>query len=469
MRSATQELARFAVEVEFGRIPAEVVHEAKRVILDSIGCALAGTGTEKGKLSVGLSKRLGGAPESSIIGSGEKVSCQNAAFANGELMNAMDYDALLVPTIHVTPYVLPAPLALSEHKRASGQDLILAAVLGHEISTRITEALTSGAPAQPEGENDDRAPLSGFSHCIFGGVAGSGRLLKLDHTRMSHALGIAGHFCPVPTFEKWRETVPSAMTKFGSSGWLSSAEVTAALLAETGYTGDTTVLDGEYGFWKFYGFDSWDPSPILERLGQEWSLPNTKYKHYPCCGLLTNALDCFYSVIDNYGISPAEIERIDIFSSPEFAKPLWQNLDISTHVDAQFSAPYVIAMAAHHIAIGLEWQTTEQITSQRITDLMKKVNCHVHPRYEEITQHNLSNSISTVEVAARGEKFKEDRIYYGGDPSTEVDTTDELLISKFKSNASKVLGLNRADEVAEAIFRLEQVEDVGKFVEEFLI
>ena len=123
MSSLTQELAKFAAEIKFEDLPQTVVHEAKRVLLDSIGCALAGIAVDKGKIPVELARRSGGSPESSIIGVGGKVSCSNAAFANGELINALDYDTILVPPGHVTPYVIPAPLAVAESVGASGSFL----------------------------------------------------------------------------------------------------------------------------------------------------------------------------------------------------------------------------------------------------------------------------------------------------------------------------------------------------------
>ena len=116
MDSLSQDIAKFIVETRFEDLPEDVVHEAKRSFLDAIGCAIAGIATEKGKISVALARRLGGPPESSIIGIGDKVSCCNAAFANGELINALDYDALP----HVQPFVIPPALAAAESVGASG-------------------------------------------------------------------------------------------------------------------------------------------------------------------------------------------------------------------------------------------------------------------------------------------------------------------------------------------------------------
>ena len=274
MNSLSQELASFVIETKFDDLPEAVVRETKRTLLDSIGCAIAGIAVDKGKISIMLARRLGGPRESSILGTGDKVSCSNAAFANAELINALDYDTVLVPGGHVSPYVIPAPLALAESMKASGEDVILATALGHEVSARLSRGLASSlriGQKEPDGKSTQPAPpVYGMGHCIFGGVAGISKILKLDHKTVTYALGIAGHICPVPTSRKHVEGVSSPMTKYGSAGWVSAAEVTAALLAEMGYTGDTTVFDGDYGFWRFYGAERWKPDAVMDEIGETW-------------------------------------------------------------------------------------------------------------------------------------------------------------------------------------------------------
>jgi len=98
MSNLTQELASFAVDTKYEDLPVSVVHEAKLLLLDSIGCALAAITTDKGKMSLALARRLGGPPESSIIGMGGKVSCSSAALANGELICTLDFDVLTAGT-----------------------------------------------------------------------------------------------------------------------------------------------------------------------------------------------------------------------------------------------------------------------------------------------------------------------------------------------------------------------------------
>lgn len=468
MNSLSQEIARFVVELKFEDLPDPVVHEAKRVLLDSIGCALAGTMTQKGKISIALAQRLGGPPESSIVGKDDKVSCCNAAFANGELINALDYDAVLYPPApHVSPYVIPAPLAVAESVRASGKDLILATVLGHEITARLSLGLTEFSHYDPEKGGIRYLPAYGYSQCIFGGTAGAGNILKLGHKKMSHALGIAGYNCPVPTFAKWAETAPSAMTKYGSAGWLSTAATTAALLAEMGYTGDTALFDGEYGFWSFYAScasGNWEPDRVMKKLGETWHFLEIAYKPYPCCRLIHGVLDCFMSIIDKNNLVPENIESVRAFCHPIVEKPIWANNELATHVDAQFSVAYALSAAAHRIRVGADWQDLDMMRNTKLLEFMKKVSYQSHPGIFEGRRKDFRSLLSMVEVVAKGKTFREERVYPKGTAFTDAEMTDEELVEKFRHNACSVLTQDKIDTAVKTLLQLERVENITELM-----
>jgi 2-methylcitrate dehydratase PrpD len=173
---ATRWLANFAVEVRFGNLPAPLVREIKFLLLDHIGCALAGGGVDKGRIAVELAQSLGGAPDATIIGQKRKVAVTNAAFANGELFNSLDWD----PIPHTLPCVIAGTLALAEQKQASGVDLIVAIAVAYEIASRMAQVLPGDLTPAPHG----------YGSSIFGAVAGAGRILQLDCDRMAHAFGI---------------------------------------------------------------------------------------------------------------------------------------------------------------------------------------------------------------------------------------------------------------------------------------
>jgi len=461
MQTVTKELVRFVVETNFDHISNQAVHEAKRVFLDSAGCALGGIDVDKGKISVQFSRTLGGTAESTIIGVGDKVSSAAAAFANGELINAIDMDSLLFPA-HVSPFVIPAPLALGESRGASGKDLIVAIALGHEIATRIGRALQE-SPFDEEGKFL-LSDAGGFSSAIFGGAVGAGKILRLGEEKMLHAVGLAGHMTPVPAEVKWRMVAPSSMDKYLSAGWVSLAGVTAALLAEMGYTGDTEVLDGKYGFWKFYCAKTWQPDRLLQKLGEEWLFLETSYKPYPCCRLMHGALDLFTELIEEKQLLPEDIEKVMVLANPLLDAPVWRNTQIASHVDAQFSIPYAFAVAAHRIPCA-DWQDPDTLKAPHILEFMKKVSFTPHPDYGRTWLKNPKHDLSSIEVVAKGQSFKKEKVWAKGDYSSEeARMKDEELEAKFRINASKVLRQENIDKAVKAIFELEQMGNISELL-----
>ena len=140
MTKIARELARFALETGWDDLPASVVKETKLILMDSIGCALGASTTDKGKMSIALARRLGGPTESSIIGTGGKVSRTNAAFANGELILTLDFSNIIAGG-HDGAYIIPTLLAVGESVGASGKELIAATAVGLEISARLARAV----------------------------------------------------------------------------------------------------------------------------------------------------------------------------------------------------------------------------------------------------------------------------------------------------------------------------------------
>jgi 2-methylcitrate dehydratase PrpD len=140
-RTIAEQLADFTANADFTSLPAEVVNESKRLVLDSLGCGLAAVGHPKGRIGIEYGQMTGGSgSDATIIGTSHRVSVFGAAFANGELINALDFDAVLPPG-HVTPYVLPGALAVGESLGVSGKDLIVAVALAHEMSYRFGKAM----------------------------------------------------------------------------------------------------------------------------------------------------------------------------------------------------------------------------------------------------------------------------------------------------------------------------------------
>lgn len=466
-------VAEFVTDTQFEDLPHEVVDESKRILLDSVGCALAGVNSERGELGIRLARQIGGANECSVIGAGDKLSSFAASFANGELINALDYDPVLPPG-HVSPFVIPPLLALGEQCGASGKDLILATALAHEISTRMGHALRGYRDITEENLKSgkmDMPPVMGYSCCIFGGAAGAGKILRFDQDKMAHALGLAGHIAPVQSLTKWMKTTPIATTKYLLAGWMCEAVLTAAITADIGYKGDKSILEGEYGFWRFVGSTGWNPNALLDKLGQSWSFPrNTVHKPYPCCRVFHGGLDCLTHLIEVNRLEPEEIERVRAYLEAYCEQPAWMNREIQTQVDAQFSVAYNFSVAAHRVRIGPEWQDIEVMRDPHILAFMEKVSFEPHPDFVRTLMEDPNSRLAKVEIEARGKVFVEERKYAKGTQSTDLTKmSNEELVNKFRHNATRILSRHKIENAVTRLLQLETTQNINEVLAEVTV
>lgn len=471
MEKTVAKLASFVTQARFSALPDDVIHETKRVILDSIGCAIAGLATERGKITTELARRLGGPREATIIGTGDKVSCVNAAFANGELINALDFDALSPAVVHVVPTVIPAVLALAESIGASGDNLILAAALGCETSSRLKPAVADAASTivteGPEAKLR-QSTVSGFSAVALAAAVSAAKILNLGQEKIANAIGIAGCICPPSIFRKFVDTAPVRMTKYGPPGWGAQVGVTSALLAEMGYTGDTDLFEGECGFWRYTGQEDWGTEEILANLGTKWQGHQIKYKQYPCGGVLAGVLDGFIRIIEENNFGPEDIDKIVAQPLAIVQSRLWRENTLRTPDDYSFNLLYLIACAAHRIN-PTHWQDPEVRHNPGIREFMQRVDFSIVADEKDFVLAKLEDPRTfqmRVELVAKGKTFREKIPYVKGawEPE-EYRNTDEELVKKFTDNTSRVLSLNRSKQAAQVMLELEGVDNVARVME----
>lgn len=469
---ATQSaLARFAATTGYDDLPGQVVHEAKRTLLDALGCALASSGVAKGQMCIALSKRLGGPQEASIIGVPGKVSVTSAALANGELINAMDYSSLFGRGGHATPNLVPAVLATAESRAASGRDLLRSIATAHEIAVRVSAALSPIMTVVPDGKGKQTfrfTPTYGFNKFNFGAVAGVGQILGLDEERMAHALGLAGHHAQLPTNAEFAHNdPPTAMTKYGTAGWQSTGAIIAALLAEMGYVGDLNVFAGDLGFWRFSGSEKWEPEKVVADLGAVWEYPrNMDYKPYPCCRLVHPSVGLFLKIRDENGLKPEDITGIRVIGHPYGAHPNSLNTDIRTNVDAQFSIPYIFSVIAHGVPVGPRWQDAETMQDPEILAFMDRVSYEVHPDFFVPGSRAATTSLGAIEIQTSRGTFSDAADYPLGTPREGYHLSDDGLVEKFRGNAERLLTPDVIDRAVRLILELDQVGDVNELTRE---
>lgn len=436
MGNLCYDFADFVIRTQWEDLPESTVNASKLVLLDSIGCALGGITTDPGKMTIHVAKKMAGPPEATILGVNGKVSENSAVFANGQLINSIDFDSV-GGRIHTPPYVIPLALASGESANASGKDLILATAIGYEIA--------------------------GAAENHFGGVAAACQILNLNQHKIANAFGIAGHLCQIVTINRYDNSEHRAMTKYAVPGWQNTGSWLAVQLAEQGFVGDTTLFDTEPDFWKisntrkdripFGEPRDIDNTEIVKRLGNEWIVTEAGYKRYPCCGCSNTPLGLFYSIIETDNLKPEEIECVKVWGIQHLDYPVFYNRELNHIVDIQFGPAYLFSLAAHHVRIGVEWQDMETVKSPEIIEFSKKVSYQANPDFKE-------NQMVRVEVFARGKQY----VLEEKDPLEFVpflDTTEQEIIAKFRHNAARVLTRDQTEEALDRLLSLESEDDIS--------
>jgi 2-methylcitrate dehydratase PrpD len=461
MATLVEQLAAFT-QVPYEKLPMPVVEECKRLLLDSIGSALAAVDSPKGRIGIDYGRMQGASGRSTVIGTAERLNIFGAAFANAELINALDMDAILPPG-HVTPYVLPGALAIAEDRGLDGKELIRAIAISHEMSWRLGKAMDYLRDTR---DGKVETPLVfGYSSTVFGATAAIGLLQGMTADVMAQALGIAGSISPVNAQMAWFDHAPSSTIKYLLGGALTQTAMTAAHMAALGHRGDLMVLDDrEVGYSRFIGTKRWEPTVIGAGLGTDWNFPTeTSYKPYAHCRILHALADILIEIVRTNAIRPEEIDGIKVWVEGMVERPIWLNRDIQHPMDAQFSIAHGIAIAAHCPPTARSWQDPALVFQSSVLALMDKVTHEVHPDYVKLLTSHGSSRPAKVEIRTRGTTFVGERRFPKGSPSPDPSTamTNGELITKFFDNARGVIPSRKAQEFVTAVCGLEGVENVS--------
>lgn len=460
-----EKFAAFIISSSADSLPPEVAHETKRILLDTIGCALAAVEVPTGKMGIAYGRILGGtSDEATIIGQSDRTSVHGAAFANAEMSATLDMHPISSPG-HVAPYVVPVSLALGEKLHRPGTDVMSSLAVCHEMSFRFAKTMDKNRDIK-DGKADT-SPVLGYASTVFGITAAATIMKGLEEDVVANALGLAGATSPVNAHRAWLMHSPNPTIKYNlQPGGLAMNSLTAAYLAELGHRGDNQILDDvEYGYPRFIGTRRWEPSRLTTDLGSDWRFPAESYfKPYPHCRVTHAVLDVIFDLVETNDIKASEIESLTAYGEAwASGVPTFMNTNIYRAYDAQFSFPHGLSLAAHRIPPGKDWQDPAIVYNDSVLDLMGKVIWKSHPDWATAVTADPVARPTRVEIIARGETFVGERAYPKGgrssDPSTYT-TTDEI-IAKFFHNSAGVITPEDAEWVADQVMNLEKLDDVS--------
>src|SRR3990170_2072187 len=325
-----ERLARHFAGLDYERIPPKNVADAKQLVLDYLGVAIAGSQTESGRIAREFAVKTGGVPEATLIPSGQRVPALHAAFANAIAAHSIELDDVdVLALFHFSPPVVSAALATAERVKASGRDFIAAVVAGCEMMARLSEAVN---PALR-----DRGFHTTPSCGVFGAAVAAGRLLRLDAAGIVSALGLAG-----AQASGLMEMYGPSMQKRFNPRPAAPHRITAAGMARIGFTGADTIFEGEHGFLRAFT-DTSDASQLVDALDRPYQL-DIEFKPYSCARPIHNAIDCALEIRSRHQPALDAIQHIEMARHPDWAH-YHQNKPPQTYRDAQVSLPYSIAVA----------------------------------------------------------------------------------------------------------------------------
>ncbi len=367
-------LADFAERIRFEHIPEDVLERARIHILDGLGLALASTTFPFAAPLLAAVEELGGGGGCTVAGQDFSATPRDAAMANGVLIHGLDYDDThLLAIVHPTAAVLPAVLAVAEHRGRGGKEALAAFCTGMEVCIRLGAAVKGGF------HHTGFHATGVLAH--FSSALAAGQLMNATAADHINAFGIAASTASgVQVFLE-----EGAWTKRLHPGWAAAAGITAATLANHGFVGPTRALEGRFGLFDTHlhkHAKDVDFSFLTEGLGQTWMMADTALKPYPVCHFIHGAADAALDLHPQ--IAGGEIDFVEILLPRDtlkiVAEPIDHKRNARNEYEAKFSAPFVVASTLLKGRFGLPDLTDEAISDSDVQALAKRCSCHADPK-----------------------------------------------------------------------------------------
>jgi len=465
MATITAAIAQWAAGLKFEHLSSEAVHQAKRFLLDSLGCALGGYQQHDVKIALEVLDETAGRGPATVIGTGEKVDAVSASLANALMIRCMDYNDIYWKQDPSHPSdIFPAALACGEYGApvapgsaatgreragANGRELIVGLVLGHEFECRFCEAAFPGIRER----GWHHATLTAFVSPIV-----AGRMLHLGWEQIQHAIGIsASHHATLGAVTAGRLT----MMKNTVDPMATQSGVLAALLAEKGYTGPEHVVDGKEGLTHCLG-PEWKLNVLTDGLGDSWRITQCGMKAFPTEALTHTPISAVLDLVKEHKLHADRVDKVHIRSLARAADILSDpsKYDPRSRETADHSLPYVIAAALVDRQVTPAQFTMEKIMDEKVRAQLRKVEVVADPEIEKVFPE-LQRVIVTIRTTA-GQEFTKQLDYPKGDPRNPL--TDKEIEEKFDALAAPVMTRGARKKLKAAVWKLEELGSVSELM-----
>jgi 2-methylcitrate dehydratase PrpD len=431
----TKTLCAHLAGTQLGDLSAAARREARRGLLDWIGCALAGSGHRTVKTLLAVLQETTGKPVATVLGRNLKLGLLDAPLANGQMGHVLDYDDTHMGgvVLHTSSPVLAALLALAERTPVTGEQFMLAYAVGFEAGVRAGRT----APGHHKGGWH----LTGTLGSIAAGTA-AGKLIGLDAQKLTYAMGIAA------TQAGGMQQNRGTSCKSFHAGKAASNGVLAALLAERGFDSTQEIIEGKKGFARIYS-DVAESEHLTEGLGERWLIETNGHKPYACGVVLHPLIDAVIAIRNCDRIDPAAVSEVALRVNP-LVLSITGVVEPSTGLQSKFSAVHSAAVALTDGAAGTAQYTNDKATDPAIAALRRKVKA--------VTDESLRKDEAYAAITASGKRYEVHVDHASG--TAENPMSDSQIEAKFLANATPVIGAERSRGAVDWIATLDRQPDM---------
>ena len=450
METVSQRWARFALELEYNKIPPEALKEAKRFLLDSVGCAFSAIDNKDTQAAYNYIQDLGGKEQAAIIGWGTKANLPQATLMNSLLIRALDYNDIYWEQDPSHPSdIIPAVLSTGEFMKKNGKEVLVGIIIAYELEMRLCLAAFPGVRE------------IGWHHATLTQLVSpvaAGKMLDLKEEEIVAAIGISGssHFTLGGVVAGHLSNMKNAADSFAVE-----AGVRAALLASKGYTGPAEVFEGKEGLFEVLDKVKWDKDILTKGLGGNFLINQCGYKAFPTEALTHQPITATLEVMQENIIDSKEVKEVivetttrgaDILSDPSKYKP-------TTKETADHSLPYCIAVAIAKGNVLPSDFEEDALRDPFVWSLLGKIKVVANSEIDTLFP-KVKRAIVTIKTSNR--EFKKQENFAKGQP--ERPLSEKELISKFKANSKKKISSSRMEDIIKATKELENIDEIGEYM-----
>ena len=451
LENATRLLADFAAQTRDRDIPPDVAERIKLSVLDGLGVCLLGTTFPWTRMVREVVQYEGGNGIASLWGAGARTSLTNAVLVNSTAGHAFEMDDIHKESIvHPNSLAVPVALALAEaDPTLSGRDIVTALALGYEVALRIGNAATTSLflnGFHPQGTTG-----------AFVAAATAGRLLRLDPTRMQHALGVAGSMGA-----GLMAAQEGAMVKRLHAGRAAQSGMLAALLAKRGFTGISDVVEASYGGFLSSFSRTPDVGRLLQGLGEDWEAGKVGFKMYPNVTSIHAALDGLRAILVEDHVDASQVADIRVgCGHMTFVHTAWHYRPAGTTA-AQMNMYYGLGVMALRRNVSADDYSDAAIGDPDILGFIPRITIAVDPQIEgkgSAFRHAAQVTVMTTD----GRTFRREVWHRRGSPENPVSRHE--VEEKFAANVSALLGASAAARLRSLASRLDELPNAAEIID----